>query len=87
MKQKEPSKQRRWQLIRLIQGLCQRCGKFSDWRSVCDACAKKNGIRKRHPTPATWDAVDWSQSNNEIASKLGVTCFAARYQRIKRFSL
>jgi hypothetical protein len=84
MKYKELSKQRRWQLIRLIQGLCQRCGKLSNCRSECDSCAKKHGICKRHSTPATWDAVDWSQSNNEIASRLGVTSFAVRYQRNKR---
>ena len=49
------SRQRRWQLARIAEGRCSKCGKpLRHYPTMCDACALKNRRRMRalHGTSA-----------------------------------
>ena len=41
------SRQRRWQLVRKLRGLCQNCGKALKGRSLCPSCLVKHRVRER----------------------------------------
>lgn len=67
------TKQRQLQLRYKAEGRCEKCGEPSPERSYCDACAARNGTKKRNPLPSEWAAVDWRMQSRFIAEQLGVS--------------
>jgi hypothetical protein len=66
---------------RKLEGLCEKCGEPSNFKTLCDQCAAYRGVKKRFPLKSQWDAVDWNMRDSAIAKILGVTQTAAMYYR------
>ena len=81
---KPMSRQRIWQIQRRAEGKCVTCAQPTTGTNHCDACAKRNGVRRRHTERnADWDAADWTQSTGDLAKQFGVTPAAVCYRRKK----
>lgn len=78
------SRQVKWQQKMLAEGRCIRCGIRGQEKQLCNSCAAKKGVKKRHICESQWEVIDWSKTNRQIAAELGVNYETVRSHRPKR---
>lgn len=76
------SNQLRYQRRHKASGLCQTCSDKA-FKGGCACVRHMAGNGKTLKLREKWKVVDWSQSNSQIAKKLGVTYNAVYSRRLK----
>lgn len=79
------SRQVKWLNKHRMARICTSCKLPSDGHTFCVDCARRiNNVKKPHPLPSAWAAVDWSQPHCETAARLGVSRQAVWLQRKRK---
>ena len=74
------SRQAKKQRENKANGLCTQCPKPSNGKQLCDDCASKRGVKRRHDYDA-WKSVDWTLSDNQIGTQLSRSKVAVMLNR------